>query len=68
MRVDTVGMLFWSAVVNGFVAVPLLIGIAIAANHRALMGKWRNGWASNAWMVVTIVMMAVAAVGVLVTS
>jgi len=68
LRVDAVGMLFWSAVVNGFVAVPLLIGVALAANHRASMGKWRNGVASNAWMIATIVMMALAAVGVLVTS
>ena len=68
LRVDTVGMLFWSAVVNGFVAVPLLIGIVIAGSHKKMMGKWRNGRASNAWMIATIVMMAAAAVGVIVTT
>ncbi|HEX3551313.1 MAG TPA: divalent metal cation transporter [Candidatus Elarobacter sp.] len=67
LHVDAVGMLFWSAVVNGFVAVPLMIGIVVAGNHREMMGKWRNGRASNAWMVVTITLMACAAVGVVVT-
>lgn len=68
LRVDAVGMLFYSAIVNGFVAIPLLIGILLTGNQRALMGKWRNGRASNAWMVVTIVLMSIAAVGLVVTA
>jgi Mn2+/Fe2+ NRAMP family transporter len=56
-------MLFWSAVVNGFIAVPLLIGITLTGNHAATMGRWRNGPLSNAWMVFTIVVMAAAAIG-----
>ncbi|MBV9408554.1 MAG: divalent metal cation transporter, partial [Candidatus Eremiobacteraeota bacterium] len=67
-RVDAVGMLFWSAVVNGFVAVPLLIGIAVTANRRELMGRWCNGRASNAWIALTIVLMAAAAIGLVVTA
>jgi len=66
--VDAVGMLFWSAVVNGFVAVPLLIAIALAGNHRDMMGRWRNGRASNVWIVITIVLMGAAAVGLVVTA
>ncbi len=68
LRIDTVGMLFWSAVVNGFVAVPLLIGVVIVGNHGRMMGKWRNGLASNVWMAITIVLMAGAAIGVLITA
>jgi NRAMP (natural resistance-associated macrophage protein)-like metal ion transporter len=68
LHVDAVGMLFWSAVVNGFVAVPLLVGVALAGNNATMMGKWRNGFASNAWMVVTIALMAIAAVGLVVTA
>jgi len=67
-RVDAVGMLFWSAVVNGFVAVPLLIGIVVVANRRTLMGRWRNGRLANAWTLLTIVLMAAAAVGLVVTA
>jgi NRAMP (natural resistance-associated macrophage protein)-like metal ion transporter len=68
LKVDAVKMLFVSAVVNGFVAVPLLIGIWLTGNHKSLMGRWRNGLASNVWILVTIVLMAAAAVGVLVTA
>jgi NRAMP (natural resistance-associated macrophage protein)-like metal ion transporter len=67
LRVDAVGMLFWSAIVNGFVAVPLLIGIALTGNH-AIMGQWRNGRAANAWITLTIVLMAAAAIGLVVTA
>ena len=67
-RIDAVAALFWSAVVNGLVAVPLLIGIAIAGNHRKLMGRWRNGRAANVWIVVTIVLMTAAALGMIVTT
>jgi NRAMP (natural resistance-associated macrophage protein)-like metal ion transporter len=66
LRVDAVGMLFWSAVVNGFVAVPLLVGVALTANHAKLMGRWRNGRAANAWITLTIALMAAAAIGLVV--
>jgi NRAMP (natural resistance-associated macrophage protein)-like metal ion transporter len=68
LQVNAVGMLFWSAVVNGFVAIPLLVGITLAGNHRAMMGKWRNPFRANVWMVVTIVLMSAAAVGLVVTA
>jgi len=68
LRVDAVGMLFWSAVVNGFVAVPLLVGVALTGNNATMMGKWRNGFTSNAWMVLTIALMALAAIGLIVTA
>ena len=64
--VDAVKMLFASAIVNGVVAVPLLIGIAVVANHRKLMGRWKNGRASNVWIIVTIVLMALAALGLMI--
>ena len=67
LRVDAVGMLFWSAVVNGFVAVPLLIGIAFAGNHRS-MGRWRNGRGSNVWIGLTIILMGAAAIGLVLTA
>lgn len=68
LGVDAVGMLFWSAVVNGFVAVPLLIGIALAGNHRELMAPRRNGLAANLWITVTIALMSAAAIGLVVTA
>jgi NRAMP (natural resistance-associated macrophage protein)-like metal ion transporter len=68
LRVDAVAMLFWSAVVNGFVAVPLMVGIAVVGNKRTLMGTFRNGRAANVWIVITIVLMTLAAIGLVVTA
>jgi Mn2+/Fe2+ NRAMP family transporter len=68
LRLDAVWALFWSAVVNGFVAIPLLAGILLTANHRDLMGEWINRRWSQIWLVVTIVLMTFAAAGVVVTS
>jgi Mn2+/Fe2+ NRAMP family transporter len=68
MHLDAVWALFWSAVVNGFVAIPLLVGILLTANRRDLMGRWINGRASRIWMAITIVLMSIAAIGVVVTS
>jgi Mn2+/Fe2+ NRAMP family transporter len=67
-RLDAVWALFWSAVVNGFVAIPLLIGVLLTGNRHAVMGRWVNGRRSQAWLCVTIVLMTFAAIGVVVTS
>jgi Mn2+/Fe2+ NRAMP family transporter len=67
-RLDAVWALFFSAVVNGFVAIPLLIGILLTGNRHDLMGRWTNGRFSRVWLVITIVLMTVAAIGVIVTA
>lgn len=67
-RLDTVKMLFWSAIVNGFVAVPLLAGVLLTGMRRDVMGEWRNGRLSNGWMIATIVLMGAAAVGLVLTA
>lgn len=68
LHLNAVWALFWSAVVNGFVAVPLMIGILITGNHTRIMGKWKNTRTANGWMLFSIVLMGAAAVGVVVTS
>ena len=67
-RLDAVWALFWSAIVNGFVAIPLLIGVLLTANSTALMGQWINGNVSRCALVITIILMTIAAIGVVVTS
>jgi NRAMP (natural resistance-associated macrophage protein)-like metal ion transporter len=49
--------LFWTAVINGFLAPPLLVVVMLIANNRQIMGKrvnglWENllGWATTAMM------------------
>src|SRR5581483_4674112 len=68
MRLDPVWALFWSAVVNGFVAVPLLVGVLVAGNRGDLMGRWRNGRLSNVLVAITIVVMAAAAIALVLTA
>jgi NRAMP (natural resistance-associated macrophage protein)-like metal ion transporter len=68
LRLDAVWALFWSAVVNGFVAIPLLIGVLLTANRRDLMGRWINGRTSRIWLIITIAIMTFAAIGVVVTA
>jgi NRAMP (natural resistance-associated macrophage protein)-like metal ion transporter len=62
-RIDPIGALYWSAVVNGLVAVPLLAAITVLANRAQLMGRWRNTRTANAIAVATIVAMTAAAIG-----
>lgn len=39
--------LFWAAVINGFLAPPLLLVIMIVANNKGIMGRRVNGWFTN---------------------
>lgn len=55
--VDPMKALVWSAVINSVMAVPIMIGVMLAATNRALMGrfvlpkKWKVlGWAATGAM------------------
>jgi NRAMP (natural resistance-associated macrophage protein)-like metal ion transporter len=65
--VNPIDALFWTAVLNGFLAPPLLVVILLVANNRAVMGPRGNGWATNLLGGITVVLMAAAAVGLLLT-
>jgi len=65
---NAVKMLFWSAVINGLLAPPLILLVILLTSNRKVMGKRVNspllrylGWA-------TFAIMAVAAVGMIITS
>jgi Mn2+/Fe2+ NRAMP family transporter len=64
---DAVAMLFWSAVVNGVLASPLIVLVVLLTSDHIVMGKRVNppllrwlGWA-------TAVIMTAATVGMFVT-
>jgi NRAMP (natural resistance-associated macrophage protein)-like metal ion transporter len=61
--VNPIGALFYSAVINGIVAVPLVATIVHFASDRAKMGRWRASVAARAWGWLTFTVMALAAVG-----
>jgi len=67
-HLDAVWALFWSAVVNGFVAIPLLAGVLLTGNRPDLMGRWINGRASRICLILTIALMTIAAIGLVVTA
>jgi Mn2+/Fe2+ NRAMP family transporter len=68
LRLNAVKMLFWSAVINGLLAPPLILLVILLTSSHKVMGKRVNtplvrylGWA-------TFALMTAAAVGLLVTS
>lgn len=57
--IDPIRMLFWSAVINGVVSVPLMVVIMLLASRRHVMGKYRLpfalrclGWTGTAVMAI----------------
>ena len=64
--VDPIRALFWSAVINGVVAVPIMAAMMVVASRKALMGQFRNGpaLALGGWTATAV--MAVAAMAMLV--
>ena len=63
--INPIAALFWTAVINGFLAPPLLALILFVANNRRIMGQRVNGWASNALGALTVLLMCAAAVALI---
>ncbi len=62
LHVDPIRALYWSAVLNGLVSVPLIFLVIRIANNAKVMGKWRNSIAANVWSWITLLLMGAAAV------
>jgi NRAMP (natural resistance-associated macrophage protein)-like metal ion transporter len=65
---NPVAALFWTAVVNGFLAPPLLVIIMLIANKPEVMGQRTNGLALNVLGWTATGLMGAAAVGLVLTS
>jgi NRAMP (natural resistance-associated macrophage protein)-like metal ion transporter len=65
--INPMDALFWTAVLNGFLAPPLLVVIMLVSNNRHIMGKRVNGLGINVLGWATTVLMFAAAVGLVVT-
>lgn len=63
LRIDPIKALFWSAVLNGVAAVPLLVAIVWLASNRKVMGRWRSSTAARAWGWGTVGLMTAATFG-----
>jgi len=62
LPIDPIKMLFWSAVINGVVSVPILAAMMLLARNHHQMGRyvanpWQRifGWAATAAMALTVV-------------
>ena len=72
LAIDFVGInpmkaLLWIAVINGFLAPPLLFLILRVANNRNVMGERVNGWGLNVLGWTTTLLMSIAAVALALT-
>jgi NRAMP (natural resistance-associated macrophage protein)-like metal ion transporter len=65
--INPVSALFWTAVLNGFLAPPLLVVILLIANNRRIMGQSVNGLGTNVLGWVTTALMFAAAAGLVLT-
>jgi NRAMP (natural resistance-associated macrophage protein)-like metal ion transporter len=65
--IDPIKALFWSAVINGVVAVPVMAMLMHLSTHRAAMGEFRlpRGLAAMGWIATAV--MGLAAVGMFAT-
>lgn len=62
---DTITALYWTAVLNGLLAPPLLVLVLLIANNRAVMGDRTNSRTLNLLGWATTVAMSAAALGLL---
>jgi NRAMP (natural resistance-associated macrophage protein)-like metal ion transporter len=65
--INPVSALFWTAVINGFLAPPILILILLVSNNRKVMGRRVNGVGLNILGISTAVLMTAAALALAVT-
>jgi NRAMP (natural resistance-associated macrophage protein)-like metal ion transporter len=63
LRIDAIKALFWSAVLNGVAAVPLIAAIVYLASNRSVMGEWRSSPLARAWGAFTVALMGAATLG-----
>ncbi|HBB98255.1 MAG TPA: iron transporter [Blastocatellia bacterium] len=67
LRVPAVTGLFWTAVINGVLAPPLLVVIMLVSNNKKVMGKRVNGRLTNFLGWTTTIVMSAAALGMFLT-
>ncbi|HYT49954.1 MAG TPA: divalent metal cation transporter [Pyrinomonadaceae bacterium] len=67
LKIPPVTALFWTAVINGVLAPPLIVVIMLVSNNKKIMGKRTNGRLTNILGWSTAAIMTAAAVGMLVT-
>lgn len=65
--IDPMKALVITAVINGVIAVPLILLIALIASSQKIMGEWKSGWLSKTFVWATFLMMFFAAISLFVS-
>jgi NRAMP (natural resistance-associated macrophage protein)-like metal ion transporter len=65
--INPIAALFWTAVINGVLAPPLLILLMLVVNNKKIMGKRVNGTWLNIFGWLTVAVMSIAAVALFLT-
>ncbi len=63
LGINPISALFWTAVINGVVAPPLLVVVMLVANNKRVMGSRTNGVFTNifGWLAAAIMFAAAIA-------
>jgi len=67
MGVNPITALFWTAVINGFLAPPVLVVVMLIANNKDVLGAHVNGRFTNIVGWTTTALMFAAAIGLILT-
>ncbi len=62
LQINPIQALFWTSVINGFVAPPLMVFLMLIANNKKIMGDRTNRWGANVLGWLATAVMAVAAI------
>jgi Mn2+/Fe2+ NRAMP family transporter len=68
LHINPIEALVYSAIINGVVAVPLLILITLVANNKTIMQTFTNSRLSNIVVILTTLAMGAAAIALIVLS
>ena len=68
VNADPMRMLFWAAVINGLVAVPILVALLLLVRRHDVMGEWQASRRLMALGWVAVGVMAVVAASLIATS
>jgi NRAMP (natural resistance-associated macrophage protein)-like metal ion transporter len=63
LKIDPIKALFWSAILNGIAAVPLIAVIVWLASNKSIMHKWQSSRVAIAWGWFSVALMGAATVG-----
>jgi NRAMP (natural resistance-associated macrophage protein)-like metal ion transporter len=63
LRIDAIKALFWSAVLNGIAAVPIIAVVVWLASSRHVMGRWTSSTVARVWGWGTVALMGGATIG-----